>query len=379
MACRSRVLALVAPIPILLSGLSISASAPLAVGGAADRDGFSIEASLLGIPITGTLESFQVSAADLVAASRLAGLERPSSLEPADGVLNWIGPLTGVPNDEHPVAPVFVPLGESFNRAQITEIDEFEAELGWSFLDVDRFVEWWSPPERFAVMTGSFGDELAAPGLHEAADGVMTAGAGEDYAPNPEDVTPARPLGRPLHMALQDGQLAVSLSVDSVRSWLNGVDAGTTLGDDDAATAVSGALDDADVVSALVVRSDFSVSGMPRPQSDRETDQLLEGTVSQSFDTVGIGWTADSDQPVVIVVYAFADEGSARSMAEPLRSVWAEGTSFISNTAFSERLMLDNVVADGRVVSVRLLPVDNVSAQLPMQMLFARDVPFIHG
>jgi len=99
-------------------------------------DGYSVEAALAELPASVGTDGLLIQTADLAAATELSGLERPTGFG-IDELSGWILPLTGVEAEDQPVAPVFVPLAEVFNRQQIARIEEFDEELGWSLVDVD--------------------------------------------------------------------------------------------------------------------------------------------------------------------------------------------------------------------------------------------------
>ena len=357
---------------------AIVAVAPMSARvGAGQGDGadFSIADALAEFPVADAERDwFQVSAADLDAASEAAGLARPQLTSTPDDIAGWAGPLTGLSLGGNPVAPVFVPFAETFNPAELQNIDEFASELGWSLFDVGQFVELSAPPSHFMVVTGDFDETTLSPRLVETEPGIFTAGKGEDFSIHPAGRTPARPLGRPLHMSISGDRMAVSSSTPMTQAWISGT--GPTLADDESLAIVAAALDDADVVSAFLVRAPFELDDMHLPPE--AVEQIAESVVLAPFNTVGIGWAAEDGQPVVTIAYAFQTDEAAAAMVDPLTSLYAEGTSLVTSTPFSDRWSLDGVIANVRVVSVRLLPVDNASASLPFKLLYQRDLPFVH-
>ncbi|MBA2416628.1 MAG: hypothetical protein H0V64_12230 [Geodermatophilaceae bacterium] len=319
-------------------------------------DGYSVEAALAELPASVGTDGLLIQTADLAAATELSGLERPTGFG-IDELSGWILPLTGVEAEDQPVAPVFVPLAEVFNRQQIARIEEFDEELGWSLVDVDAFVEQSTPPKRFAVLSGEFDDDMLSPDLTQVSDDVASAGDGEDFAPTFADVSAARPLGVPLRMSQDGGRIAASPSTSFVKEWVAG--AADTLADDDSLALVASALDNADVVAAVLS------NGGLEPTTD-------------SFDTVGIGWAVDGDgAAAVTVVYHFEEGDAAAAGVGMFESLYTEGVSLVTGTAISERLTLEEVGADGPVVVVSLsLPAESEPG-IVFEMLLQRDLPFV--
>ena len=163
-------------------------------------DDYTVLGALAELPVSTDTDGLMIQTGDLVAATELAGLERPTEPD-VDAVANWIFPLTGLPRDDT-FGPLFVPLGQVFNYQDLRSIAEFDDALGWSLVDADAFVEQSTPPESFAVITGDFDETTLSPDLTEVADGVVSYGEGEDFdsnligLPNPVDG-----LGRPVRLA----------------------------------------------------------------------------------------------------------------------------------------------------------------------------------
>src|SRR5690606_10685044 len=106
----------------------------------------------------------------------------------------WLAALTGVRTDGP--TSVFVPLASSFQINQAASIDEFEAEVGWSVLDADTFVEAIKAPRSFMVISGDFDDDVFDDAdVIELPEGIVTAGEGKDHLTDLANRTAARPLG----------------------------------------------------------------------------------------------------------------------------------------------------------------------------------------
>lgn len=372
-ARRGAVLALsIVAIPVLLALAPASGREtvgyPAEIVSGAD---FTVVGALSEVPVSGEHDDvWQVSIADLAAATELAGLARPTTPAPGQ-IAGWMGPLTGISSQGNPVAPVFVPLPETFSPGRLAQTDEFVDELGWSVLDVDAFVEWSAPPRRFAVVTGAFDAPGIESRLTETAPGVFTAGNGEDLSQDFDDTTVARPLGRPLHITIDGDHMAVSLSTRMVEAWLAGD--GRSLADDDSLVAVAKSLDAADVVAAFLVgeRNDGTdTSAAP------DDSKVTTPAGPDSYTAVGIGWSLVDGEAVMSVVYDFGEPAAAANLVEPFRSIYTDGVSFVSGRPLSTFFSVDDVASAGRTVTVTLRPVEDVDIDSPLQMLFTRDLPF---
>lgn len=297
---------------------------------------FSVMAALGEVPagLEGPIEM-----GDIVAALEVVGLTRTDSID-GESVLGWIRPITGAPGDDGP-SPVFVPIPEELGLSRMQFVDEFHDELGWSVVNVDWFVAAGDPPTRFAVAGGQF-DDTALDGLSEVADGVVTAGEGDDYFVDIANRTTARPLGDPLRLARSGDRIAMSKSTPLVETWLRG---GDTLADDPDLAAIAGALDDVGVVGA------FLHAGEGR-----------SGAVS-----IGLGWSVDGETPVVTVVHRFGAEASA----DDVRSEWE---SALENPALSG-LELGDVSVDGETAVVTLRVTDGPPSRV-LNMMYDRSLPF---
>lgn len=169
-----------------------------------------------------------VQVGDLDTAIAHSGLARDGALD--ETAWEWMGPLFSFLGHRGPEAPIYVPLPGVFPPRSFQSLPALREELGWSVVDVDAFVEMNAVPGRFSVLAGGFDDQTLAH-LPEVADGVVTAGGGEDLEDQTGSATPARRLGRPLRMAQSDGRIAASLTLPAVQEWVGGPE--DTLADDE--------------------------------------------------------------------------------------------------------------------------------------------------
>jgi hypothetical protein len=343
-------------------------------------DDYTVLGALAELPVSTDTDALMIQTGDLVAATELSGLERPSEPD-FDAVSSWIGPLTGIPREEESFAPLFVPLGEVFNHQYLRDVAEFDAALGWSLVDADAFVEQSSPPDSFAVLTGDFDDATLNADLAEVADGVVSYGEGDDFETNlSAGPSPVDPLGRPVRLAQDGDRIAVSFSTPFTQEWLAGPD--ETLADDSALAPVATALDDADVVAAVLVRVEPGLDllgGQPiSSELLAELQDLVEDQVPPApFDAVGFGWNAVDGESAITVAYHFSSAGEAADSVASLENLYREGTSFTTMQPMSEYVTIDDIAATADVVAVSLSIPDGSRPQVIYDMLLRRDLPFI--
>ncbi len=346
-------------------------------GGLATGDDYSIEAALAELPARDDDADggLMISTADLAAASELAGVERPQTLD-ADAVIEWLGPLTGPTSGAETPAPVFVPMADMFNLPYLSKVDEFAAELGWSVFDVEAFVEESRPPYRVAVVAGDFDESPLADDLEDLGDGVLSAGTGADHSSDLSAITAARPLGTPVRLAYEDGLVAASSATPAIEAWLAGP--ATSRADDERLTSIAAVLDDADAVAAvLVVEPSFAAGG--GELSPDAGDELVPLLPSDPFDAVGIGWSVDDDQSAIVTLaYHFASDDAATASLTAFEAQY-EGTSLVTGAALSELVTVRSTDTAGPVAIVTLEVAEDRTPAVVFEMLLRRDLPFIHA
>ena len=330
-------------------------------------------------------DTFQVQTADLTAATELAGLERPQEPDPA-AVGPWISPLTGlaISVEDEEFAPVFMPPPTVAYGPGLQLIAEFDELAGWSLVDVDSYVEYSTPPHSFTVLSGEF-DDTTLEHLPEAGDGVRTVGEGEDLHTDLTAISAVSRIGQPVRMGQEDGLLAVSGRTDPVQDWLG--DPEETLADHEGLAALAGALDEAEVVSAMLsvggsstLREGHPLTESVAPDAETALDQLeerLDYLPEHAFDAVGIGWAALEGEPVMVVAYHFGDAEAAEASVEPLETVFTEGESTQTGRPLATLFEVDEIAADGPVVVATLHAADPRAPHSLPSLLMARDLPFL--
>jgi hypothetical protein len=307
-----------------------------------------------------------LSTGDLRAASEGAAVERPGSVADTASVIDWAMQLTGGPSAN---PAVFVPVAEALGVRNLAAVGEFDAELGWSIVDVDAFVEASAPPSSLLVVTGdAIGpDALADAQVSELGDGLFTAGEGEDHETDLSGATAARPLGTPLRIAVGDGRLAVASTRTTVERWLDGeVD---TLAAVERYQALAAGLDDADPYAAVLSRPSGDGGG-------REATRPSATGLTAPYDLVGIAWSLVDGEAVITIVHHFGDDATAEAQAGRLRSTFTDGASLQTAEPLADRLELRSVEVDGPVTTTTLGLTGDGTAMLPYRMLVSQDLPF---
>lgn len=320
---------------------------------------FSIEAMLGEVPASvRTDPEFELRVGDLAAATDLAGLERPGGL---DGVPTWLSGLVGVGEDARVHVPLTVPLAPNAPATMV------EDDLGWSVLDVDRFVSWTSLNAITTVIAGDV-DESTLAELPEAG-GIRSAGEGADLEDGLENATPARPTGVPMRMAAQDGWLVSSPYTPIVQEWRSGA---ATLADDEALTSMAEVLDARGVYAAYASTPvEGGLDQLPEP-----VVEALELTPASfpEFDMYAIGWATSGDDAVLTVVYHDTDGRDVASTQRLVEERWA-AYSF-RGRPMPDLVDVDDVTIEGANVVVDLRPAEGLGPDLVAQLADAEELTF---
>jgi hypothetical protein len=325
-------------------------------------ESFSILAGLAEVPVRVTDLSSDVDQSDLVevlvgdlaAASAAAGRSRPEKSADDREVVEWARSITE--------GAVFVPIPrELATGGGIALAQDYRDEVGFALNDVDSYVWWYALPESGAVWAGG----LSVAATSEVADGVVSLGEGEDFAFDPSQRSVARSIGAPLRFAERDGLVLSTKSTRVALDWLDG--ASDRLAGDPVFAAAASALDERDVIGAVMVRADHS-----------EPDDRSDALIQQPFDLISIGWALESGEPLITVVYSFATPESASTASSDIDAVFS--TAPLSNgQPISEIVTLDAVTVDGSQVIATLKMADGGRGpEFLYQMLLRPESPFMH-
>jgi hypothetical protein len=340
-------------------------------------DGFSVAASLQQLPaVLGEAgdESAgiqtQIAVSDLDAATTLAGVERPAdgSVD-ADAVQQWLLAINRPGRAEGgPAVAALLPEAAHADRAAL--VADFVDELGWSISDVHSFVEYQVPPNVFTVMSGGFSADALTAAMGAPTDDVWRVG-GDDFSTDLAHVSAARPLGEALRMSLRGDTLAVARSTPPIEAWIahDVADASGTLADDAGLIGVAGALDAADVYTAMLVEGDFSSRSAEAPP---QTTGPASSAGLGPFTALGIGQTVDDDTPLAVLAYYFDDEASATAAVDRLSSLIENGVSDRTESPWSDAFAIRDISSAGHVLTATLEMKDFLPASL-WNILFARD------
>jgi hypothetical protein len=323
---------------------------------------------------------------DLARAAEIAGLERPTDPTDSDAVRAYLQGLTGVRPDaaarDGGTTVALVPP----QVAQIepaTDLGPFVDDVGWSILQVDRFVEVDPVGDGVTVLEGTFDDDALTAALGDAADGTWVAGSAEPGGVAPDDRSPARPIGESLWLAGGGRHLSISRSPGAIEAAtaLRG-SGGDGLGADPVLAGLATALDEQSAYAALLVRpgiNDPAVgilgaesAGTADPADDIAAfcDQLLtEGTTG-----VATG-VAHDDGTVIVVALAHESPAAAAANAAALEEMIAGGTSQYAERPWRDLVELDGIVttADDLVTVARLRPSDPADTNLWYDLIRTRD------
>jgi hypothetical protein len=345
--------------------------------GAGGADLATIAGGLASLPETGEPQE-RIVWGDVERATEVGGLDRPT--EPGEAAVDYLRALTAGPagdagdaGDDRPVGLV-TPEAAHVDRAP--DQAELEDELGWSILDVDRFVERQTPPGVVTVLDGSFDESALTDALGEPDDDTWTAGTGEDFAQDLDEVSAARPIGESLWLGLDGDRLSVARSSGdsaAVRRAVGGSGGTPTVADDEALAAVARVLDAETPYAALLVRP--GLSGVPeRSATPSALEAACEQALPAAASAVGTA-VADDDGPVFVLAFAHESPEAAEANAEALERIATEGSSYATNRPWSDLLSLDgvDVADDGRTVVARLRPREAGNAMLWYQIVLQQD------
>lgn len=366
---------------IAAAGLTASAAAPIARASTEPpAAGFSIVGALTQLPEDVADDASFITVGNVEAATELAGLSRPASFDD-EGFLPWLMAISGTsttePGQDAQFAPVPVMLSDELVlNAGLS--DEIDALLGFSAIDIAWFAEASAPPSGFAVFGGDFDEATLSPDLVDLGGGVVSLGEGDDFAMNPQDVTPASRIGVPQRLAYSDGLIALSPETALVRSWVAGSD--ETAADEEELAAVAAALDAAGAQSALFGElGELESLGPDVTPEQREAllERLGSAVPDDSFEMFGVGWSSVDGQSVITIVYQLDENADPEAAADLLRTVFDEGESLRTQQPLRDLLVLDHVAADGGLVIATTHPGPDGRPLTPFDMVQAQDVPFV--
>jgi hypothetical protein len=339
---------------MLLTFLAVSSAVATGCGGdgdgstAADHSISNLLTELPAIAVDGGTP-IQIAYSDLERATELGGLTEPA-LDDTDAVIDWARIISNESDPASDAPALGALLPQAANPDMIAGVQEFDAEMGWSVLDIDAFVEFEAPPQNVAVIAGTMEASDIDGAAGRAEDGIWSVGDGDDFDVDLEATTAARPLGGPVRMAVQDDLLAVSRSTPPLRSWLDGDE---TFGDNETLMAVAEQLDAADVYAAYLIGADG-------------------GTGTNPYDAYGLGVSVVDDESAGVFVYHYADSDTAEGSVEAVQALF-DGTSDQTQAPWSDVFSSWDVAAHDDTVVVTVGFTDNRPPAVMWQIMFTRD------
>ncbi len=349
--------------------LCLSAALAGCASGADAESSFAARLELIPASVVGERDGVVVAMADLDRAAELAGVTRPEDTSDADAVLEYGKAVTGVRDlDAKGPAPVAALTPNSASAEYLLQMDEFAKEVGWSFVDISWFAEFQDPPTTFMVAGGEFDEKRLSQAMGKPDDGIWRLG-GEDGKFDRESISPARPLGQPVRLALDDGHLLESRKTPPLEDALGG--GGDTLADNDVLRALAEAMDGEEVYSAY-----FNATGLHQLDPVHVLEKRAipgDQVLPQPFRGVAGGLTQEGGKPVVVFAYVHGSDSAAEANAEALRTLVETGRMLRGNAAWSKLFTVDEVRADGSTLVARLGLGDRGNPQFAYNLMTNRE------
>jgi hypothetical protein len=361
MPTRLRSLAVLVPLALVAIACSGNDGSDVSAAGSGG-DLRSIAGSLALLPDVGDESVERILWGDLARADEVAQLTRPDDVSNLEAVMDYRETVTGrAISDVGPRAYLQPPEAAAGRRSIHPTIQEFADDVGWSLLDVDRFVERQFPLEGIAVLEGSFDESALTEANGEPEDGTWVLGSGESSDTNVLEPTPARRLGESLWLRLDGDRLSVTNTEEhssAVERALAGESDTPTVARDEVLSGLADVLDSASPYAAALLRYRQDRSGervAPEGPGEPCGTALPEATTA-----VGTA-IADDGGPVILVALAHDSAAAARANAEGFERIATEGASRVTDQPWNELLALEDVTVTGdeRVVLGRLRPTED--------------------
>ena len=296
-------------------------------GVASFEEEFSVSAALSEIPVSGLGGSdgvAQIVAADIDAAAKLAGVERPSQTDSLEDIFPFFYALRDDLRDGPGLIYVPFPVGLTMPLS-LLDFDAPVEEAGFSIIDVSTYVA--VRPTDFTVVTGV----SPRADLEEVSPGISSAGRSQE-------------------LAEKGDRVALSRNTDHLVDWLAGSPDGTAAGDPTLA-AVAGRLDEQGVVSALLSRT--------------------HGGAILGF---GLGWTVENEQSVGVMVFAYESTTEASvNLSEIEASLKGDGPN---QNRLADQIAIDEIKVEDAEVIVIVSFVGEGSPETLYEMLITFAGPF---
>lgn len=270
--------------------------------------------------------------------------------------------------------------------ARARTMAEWEAELGFTLLDVDADATAGEVPEQVEVAEGSIdpaavesavrAEPVWSDVLEEAEHGGTTYWSWlEDGGVDVARRTAAREVGEARRLAAEDGAVAWTRTTAAMEATLDAWHGERdTLADVDDLAALAAVLDAEGCHSAFLSTDeaayDAAAVALLPPGGEAPAADPTELALPR-YEAVATGVALGAEGTVLVVALHYRDEGAAAAGAEALERVAAEGSSLVGDgVPWSELLDGATVRADG-TTAVGVFPTGN--GDLWREVPFTRD------
>lgn len=286
-------------------------------------------------------DDFFLSFGDIARASEAVGLARPTSVLDSAAVKKWLLTLSGIEGDDagRGLRFEFPKVFATVKFAQLTSVHD---ELGWTILDVDRYLSVHAGDTGYSVMQGRVAPQSLDTAMGPAVNGVWRLGA-DDNGRDMKHRSAARPNGEFLRFGLSDGLLAVARSTPVITDFLGG--SAPSLADDPGLEAVAKALDSAQVYTATLLTSRHT-KGLPSTLP-AAADLAAKKLLMRPFDTMAIGVAVGADGSIVTFAYHQADAATAAANAKILANILATAQISADGKPYTDLLQPATITTDG--------------------------------
>ncbi len=298
-------------------------------GGLVSDVDYSVAGALGEIPASALADRrATITTADLARAAGLNGAAAPATVSDGDAVATWthtmsslrVSRAAGVTTES---SRVLVPLPASFGLARPDDLADFDAETGWTVLDLAAFVDveglvddqgTWLVPGHTTVGLQADDDALAnAPSGTFGTRGLPMSAA-------LDNATVARPNGTSLSQRVDSDTVTLASLRDVVND--RGDPDAATLADDPALLAVAQALDDADVIGATLAADPRTI---PLVDPQAPTPIGPDDVTSTTADAVGYGWSINQDGQSIVTIAMHLTDDQPDDIADAIAAAWSLG------------------------------------------------------
>ena len=177
-----------------------------------------------------------------------------------------------------------------------------------------------------------------------------------------DEVTPARPMGEPLWLALGgDERLVVTRDAEDMARARDADGDDDTLAGDTTLSDLAAALDVYDAYSAMLVAGP-GIGGLDPAavvlddDAPQEIEERLEEFESCSGVTGVAAGVADDGEPLLVLAMASTNEGAATANEAIMERTLTDGISPLTREPWSERFEIETIGTEGAVTTITARP-----------------------